>query len=470
MKKFAIFLLVLSLILWVPVSANEDTDPAVISGCHSLRGRVPLNGEQVLATAKSVVLYELNSDTLVHGWNMDEELDPTGMVKFMTVLIALERGNLDDLVTVSQYALDTVAFGAVSADLVEGEVLSLRDLLYCIMVASANDACAVVAEYIGGSQTTFLQLMNEKAQELGCTHTVFADPHGLAGEGQISTARELAIIMEYALDNPQFVEMNSTKDYTVEATNKSEKRILQTTNRMLSDAAGSNYYDERVTGGKPAAVSLKDRSMICTAEVGSTRFLCVVMSAQSELTADESTIVSYSNFRETIDLLDYGFANFSVQQVIDQNQILCQYGVSGGENDVVMRPSENVVSMLPKEMDPTLLNISERVDPGKLVAPIRAGDVLGSVHIAYGTVVLGSCDLIAVHDVKGEGTMILPAPPAEPDETLMSLIWRILGWVLIGIVAGILVLGLSVVILRAVRISRIRATRRRRRKERRRSR
>ncbi len=470
MKKIVILLLMLSFVLGVPAHAQESTDPAVLSGCHSIQAKVPLNGQQLLPTAKSVVLYELNSDTLIHGWNVDEPLDPSGMVKFMTVLVALEQGDLQAPVTVTKSALNTLAIGAVSVDLVAEEVLSLQDLLYCVMVASANDACAVIAEHISGSQEGFVELMNQKAVELGCKNTVFADPHGLAGSGQTSTARELALIVEAALEDPIFAEMFCVKEYTVAATNKSERRELVTTNRMMSTVGGSNYYDERVTGGKPAAVSLKDRSMICTAEEGGSRFLCVVMSAQSELTADESTVISFNNFKETIALLDYGFANFTVQQVIDVDQILCQYGVSGGENDVVMHPSQNVMAVLPLEMDADMLKISERVDPSKLVAPIRAGDVLGTVHISYGTVVLGSCELLAVQDVAGQGTTIRPAAPAQEEAHPLSVVWKILGWSLVILLVVAVLFFLGLVILRAARVSKLRATRRRRRKERRRSR
>ncbi len=469
MKKFIVLLCLLSLVLWVPARAVDTTDPAVLSGCHSLQGKVPMNAQQLLPTAKAVILYELNSDTLIHSWNADEALDPSGMVKFMTVLVALEQGNLQDLVTVTNSALNTLAIGAVSVDLVADEVISLQDLLYCVMVASANDACAVIAEHIGGSQDGFVRLMNEKAAQLGCKNTVFADPHGLAGSGQKSTARELAMIVEAALENPLFAEMFGTKDYTVPATNQSESRALVTTNYLMSTEKVTNYYDERVTGGKPAAVSLKDRSMICTAEDGGSRFLCVVMSAQSEMTADETTIISYSNFKETLSLLDYGFSNFSVQQVIDVSQILCQYGVSGGDNHVALHPSQNVMAVLPLEMDADMLKISERVDPAKLVAPIQAGDILGTVHVSYGTVVLGSCDLVAAHNVAGEGTTILPAAPAQEEHPL-SAVWKFMGWCLVILLVVAVLFFLGLVILRAARVSKIRATRRRRRKERRRSR
>ncbi len=470
MKKFVIVLLIFCIFCTVPAFAAEELDPAVLSGCHSLQARVPLAGTaQLLSTAKAVVLYELNSESLVYGYNMDQQLDPSGMVKFMTAWIACERGDLSAKVTVTRSALQSVVSGAVSADLVEGEELTLEELLYCVMVASANDACAVIAEHIAGSQKAFVQLMNEKARQIGCEDTRFLDPHGLSESGQVSTARDLAVIVENALRDPYFSVLFSAPYYVVPATNKSEERKLETTNYMLSKSIVANYYDERVTGGKPAAVSIEDRSMICTAESGNSRYLCVVMNAQSVLTPDGGSIVTHSNFTETAALLDYAFYNFSVQQVIDATQMLCQYGVSGGENDVVMHPSADVFAVLPTELDMDKLVISERVDPGKLVAPLNKGDVLGTVNVSYGTVVLGNCDLIAQYSVSKDGYTIRPAAPAEKDEAGITL-WKILGWILLGLVCLAVIFTLGLVGLRLYRSARIQVRRRRRRAERRRSR
>ncbi len=473
MKKFAAVMLVLALmVLSIPINPVAADSAAVQAGCSTLLSRVPLGGsEKLLDTADSVILYELNSDTLVYAYNPDGRIDPTGMVKLLTALVALEQGDLGAQVTVTRSALNSVAVGAVSAGLKAGEILTLEDLLYCVMVSSANDAAAVIAEFIGGSQEGFVQLMNEKAASLGCTGSHFTNPHGLPDEGQYSTARDLAIITEAALEDPTFSIMFSQERYTVAATNVSDARELKTTNHMMSSATLKNYVDSRVTGGKPAAASTTDRSMICTAQVGGSRYLCVVMSAEGTVSEDGYSVITFGNFEETKKLLDYGFHNFVVRQVVDDSQIFSQYGVLGGENDVVLHPSQDVFTVLPKDFMVENLFFTDDVDISRLEAPVEAGTVLGKLQIAYGTVILGSCDLVAKNDVHYSGTTIRPAAPVEDEEVQAPVIdLSFLKWVGLGLVILIL-LALGVLVgLRVSRTLKIRRMHRNRRRGRRRSR
>ena len=133
----------------------------------------------MIAMSQAVVAYELNTDTLLYTWNADQRINPTGTVKLLTCLIVLEEANLDDMVTVYRSTLDTIAWGAVSAGLKAGEVVPMMDLLKCVMVASANDAAAVMAAHVSGNQKTFVERMNQKAAELGCTDSNFTNVHGL---------------------------------------------------------------------------------------------------------------------------------------------------------------------------------------------------------------------------------------------------------------------------------------------------
>lgn len=474
MKKSPVFSLILAIaIIFSAFSAHavEQNSPAVTAGCRTIHARLPLGGsDQLTETADAVLLYELNTDTLVYGWNIDDIIDPTGMVKILTVLVALENGNLDDAVTVKRSTLDTVAIGAVSANLKSNEVVTLRDLLYCIMVSSANDAAAVVAEHIAGSQTAFVIMMNAKAQELGCTNSCFYNVHGLAGTEQYSTARDLAIITEAALENELFCQMFATDNYTVPATNKSDERYIITTNYMMSDEYIKTYLDERVTGGKTAAASLTDRSLICTAEAGTSRYLCVVMGADATVTEDGFTVITFGSFEEAAAALNYGFRNFAVRQVADTGQTFAQYAVAGGANDVALKVTEDLYAVLPVDFSIDDLNFNTVVDAGLLSAPISVGDILGTLQVSYHNIVLGTCQLQAMHSVAPIGSVIqdssyLEAALPEPVDYAGILIK-------VGIVlAAILLLAaLILLVIRIVRNARIRRQHRRRMRNRRRSR
>ena len=211
MKKIKALCLILVLVsvlcTTVPVGAAE-IDQSVSNSCHSVDAAVALSDSgQLTETAKAAIIYELTSDTMIYGWNPDIRIYPSSMVKLMTALIALEKGNLEDKVVVTKRALSYVAVGSVSAKLVAGEELTLESLLYCLMTASANDAATVIAEHIGGTQDKFIKMMNDRAAELGCTGTNYTNVHGLHDEGMYTTARDICRILDFALEIPKFKEM-----------------------------------------------------------------------------------------------------------------------------------------------------------------------------------------------------------------------------------------------------------------------
>ena len=467
-KTFPICILLSICILlgmMIPVAAANSG-----VSCHGIGADIALDSTgKKLDTAKSVILYELTTDTMVYTYNPDKQVNPTGLVKLLTVLVALERGNLDDTVKVHQSTLNTVAVGAVSAKLKAGEELTLRDLLYCVMVASANDACAVIAAHIGGDQAGFVALMNAKARELGCTASNFTNAHGLTDPSQVSTARDLAIIAKAALENEIFREMFGVTAYTVEATNKSDARELKTTNNMMRDNHAN--YDSRVIGGKPAAATTTDRSMACTAKIGSATYLCVVMNTKGEVTEDGLSIVRYGIFEEVTALLDYAQNGFEVRQILDDSQAMYQFDVAGGENAVVLRPAKDVSVVLPKNCDVEKLGFDYQLEAQAFDTSVLAGQRMGTITISYGNLIMGTCDLLAMHAVHMQGNSIIEADrlPVLKEETQIP--WKT--WLGYGVLVLIAVLGVAVVVsilLRLVRNMKLRKEQRRRARKRKRSR
>ena len=455
-------LLLLIIMIWncCCASAVPATDT-----CMTLDAQSALAGNsQLLPTAQAVVLYAPDSDTMVYSWKPDAPLDPSGMNKIMTALLALEKGNPDSLVTVSSMALNSVEIGAMAAGLKAGEILTLNDLLHLMMVGSANDAAAVIAEHISGSQAGFIAQMNQRAVELGCTNTNFLNPTGLSAEGQYSTARDLAKITAEALKLDAFVELFSAVEYTVPASDTTIERKVVTTNHMMSDASVRDQLDSRITGGKTGALSTTDRSLISTAEKDGQRYLAVVMSAKGTMTSNGSSVRTFGNFSETKLLLDHAFSQYGKCQLLSANKVMAQFQVLGGENDLAVSSRQAISALMPNDMKPDRVTFRCEEMDGGVSAPVSAGDIVGTIQLWYDHVCVAQSDLIAMHDVREKGTSAVALQPQKNAEggILQSPITVCL-LILFGAVVLVVLIAAG---LRAVHMAQYRRRRRNRQRRR----
>jgi len=474
MKKIRVICLLLCLTLVITgittavQGTGVVTDQSVVSGCHSTDAVKTMgNNEQILETSKAVLLYELKSDTMVYGWNLDEKIYPSSMVKLMTALVALEKGNLTDKVVVTKRALSNVAIGSVIADLVAGEELTLEALLYCMMAASANDAATVIAEHIGGSQQAFLDMMNAKAAELGCIGTHFSNVHGLHDDQTYTTVRDIGKILDVALENPDFKTLFCAKSYIVPATNKSEEREIFTSNHMMSREKEKRYFDSRVTGGKTGATDAAGRCLAVTAEKNGMEMLAIVMGAKPTYEADGKSLKTYGSFEEMKILLDYAFSGFEYRQVFYENQTVTQYPVTGGANNLAVQPEKALSTILPVGLDIQALNWVYGNMNNSLVAPVEKGQQISTLQLWYGDLCLAQANLVAAHSVNQQTSEALPLPPEPPKENEGS--WSQLLTVF-GILFGISVVGVLIYFgIRAALAARAKAKRKRMRENRRRS-
>ena len=454
-RRICLLYLVTMLILSAGVPGlavvSVDQSARTASGSVGLDAQKPVGGsEKLLETAKAAVLYEMSGDTMVYTWNPDEVLDPSGMNKLLTALIALEKGNVEDVVTVSRTVVQSSALiGSVSANLKYGEEIKLLDLLYCMMVKSANDAAVVIAEHIAGTEEAFVELMNQRAAELGCTNTHFVNASGLPQQGQYTTARDLAKLTVAALKDERFAAMFCAVNYTVPATNKSEERYIVTSNYLTSKETVKNQFDNRVTGGKTGALSTTDRSLICTAENSGKQYLVVLMSAKGTVTADGLSVKTFGSFEETRALLDYGFRQFSFRQVLQSGQVLGQFPVEQGENMVYAGPGANLFSALPVGVLPEEVSFRCVLD-GQLKAPLEQGQVIGTAEVWYQDICVGYADLLVLHPVRvqeGHITTIIPSAVAEQDHTFRN--YLLLGALILA--AVVLIGGIVLIVILLVR-------------------
>lgn len=461
MKKIRIFSLFLSIFLLltavtVPVCAT-GSNPAVTNGCHSVDAAMTLSAEDKLVdTAKAAIVYELNSGTMLYSYNPDDKIFPTSMVKLMTTLVALENSDLDEVVTVTRQVLNQVPIGILGMDLKLGEEITIRDLLYATMVASATDASVIVAAHVGGSIDGFLVMMNEKAAELGCQNTNYGNVHGLHDEQTYTTARDIARITEAALKNEEFRKMFCAAEYVLSATNKHEERTITTTNNMMNPK-NSKYYDKRITGGKTGATDQGGRCLTLTAEQNGMEILCVLMGATPKLAANGS-IAAHGSFEESKVLVDYALKNFEFRQVFFDGQSLAQYPVQDGASDVVTQATSSISTVLPAEVDETQLKWVYEKDSDTITAPVEKGQKLGVVQVWYGTKCLAQTDMTAMHDVSQYQAPVIPERP-----TSSAGGWLTFLLVLVGIVVLVF---LVIFIMRTVHIMKYRQRQRRRSRKR----
>lgn len=447
MKKvrlMSLFLAFIFVFFGLPMTAGAtDSDLAVTSGCHSVDAAMTLSEEEKLTdTAKAVVLYELNSDTMLYTYNPDGKIYPTSMVKLMTALVAIENGDLDDMVTVTRSVLNQVPIGILGADLKVGEEISLKDLLYATMVASATDASVVAAAYVGGSVEGFLQMMNDKAAQLGCKNTHYGNVHGLHDEETYTTARDIARITEAALENEVFRKMFCASEYTLAATNRHEERLITTTNNMMNPQK-SKYYDKRVTGGKTGATDEGGRCLTLTAQKDGMEILCVLMGATPTMAANGS-IDTYGSFEESKIMVDYAFANFEFRQVFFDGQTLAQYPVANGASHVVTQAATSASTVMPAEVDESQLKWVYAGANDTVSAPVEKGQKLGTAQVWYGMKCLAETDMVAMNGVEAYQAPVIPEKPNSKSGSWLMLLLVLVGLVVLGF--------LGLVGLRAVRI------------------
>lgn len=465
--KICFWLCVLLLLPCFRVSAATESvaDASIAYGCNTVDGATPLLGADTpIENLTSAIMYEVNTQTLLCTWNADEQMYPASLVKIMTALIAIEEGVMTDAVAVTEQVLSTLPENAVSADLVADEVIGVQELLYCMLVGSANDAAAVLADHIGGSQEAFVTKMNQRAAELGCTNTIFTDAHGLDSE-QYTTARDMARILAEAAKNQQFMEIFGTVDYVVPATNKSAERALSTGNYLLSNADDRNYYDERVTGSRTGVMDSGERCIASVAEENGMQLVTVLLGAKSTYNDDGYTINVFGGYLETSALLDRGFDGFETVQLFYPNQALLQNSVENGNADVTVGPQIAASTVIPSGFTQDDLTYKYSDVQNAYQAPIEKGEKQSVVQVWYGNICLAQVDLFAMNRVATKPLSPIVVDSGDGTKFFQTLI------AVIGIIVGVLLCVMILLwIVRRLRFTAAKKRSRRHSKNRRRSR
>ena len=379
------------------VDSFIPADPSCLglsaSGALIPHAAYPVDGEAVL-------LLELTTGTMLYAKNIDVRREPASITKIMTCLLALEYGGLSDEITVTETALETMDPDGSSAELSSGDVYTLEELLYCLMVSSANDAALVIAEYLGGSQEVFVEQMNARAAELGCVDTHFSNPHGLHAEDHYTTARDLSIIFSAALEYDLFLTLISTKYYSlpyvvtevIEPESEEDEpeivetvryRDLYTTDYLISTDINDEYYDPRVIGGKTGFTTPAGRCVVSYAEENGFYYLAVVLGATAWNDDDEPY---YGSFITVSSLLDVTESWDETMVVTDETTVSTP--VRSGLGDALLGADSSFSALLPENYDPEDLSLTPILEK-ELEAPLEAGVPVGVLEARYQGVYIG---------------------------------------------------------------------------------
>lgn len=444
MKFYRFFSLILVLtLLLASFAAAEGEKDAVESLEQDKLSIYPFDLDFEIK-AKSAMLIELNSNTLVYEYQKDLPVYPASLTKIMTCMLAIKYGNVGDVLTVSHTALQGLSEYGSTAGLVEGEELTLDELLYCIMVSSANEGCNIIAEYISGDIDSFVDLMNETAHRLGMTSTHFANTHGLHDEDHYTTAYDLSLLARWAWQNEQFRRYSTVTTHVVPATNKSGERTLESTNSLTDPS--SKYYYSRATGIKTGFTTPAGGCLISTASYGNLEFLSIVCgcATQTETTGDERFSETERMFRTAFESVSYHMV-LSDSLMVDMPEVL----YSDGRENVVVRAAENCSVFLPIGYDPSSIDFVVTYDNGlPLEAPLSEGQRVGTVTAYYQGKAVASCDAVTLTAVERSTVKYVQAETSGAIGSATS--WVLTYWYLTVPLLLVLLLLICLVILRCV--------------------
>ena len=469
MKKFRYLSTLLSLLLvlqWfaLPASATQIaegadaavTEPAVIpfgqvcvqKGCRTIEGMVPLGGSDwMLDTAQSAFLYEVNTDTVVYSYNPDMKVHPGSLAKIVIAMIVLEECELDETVVAMEGIQSLVPASAHKLEPVyikSLEEFTVEDLLHAMLLTNANDAAVALAQHVATTTSAFLELMNNRVKQLGCSNT----------------------IVRAAIKNEDFVKIFGTASYDIQPTNMVETvRQLKTHNYMIDEYTIPDFIDGRVTGGFPTYHEDTGASIVCTAEYRGLKYIAVVLGATRTFAENGWQPVNYGNFNELTKLLSFGFDNYKTNRIIYNGMSLSQFSVAGGECNAVGEARVDIDSVVPinAQMDNLIMQFDTG---GELSAPVSEGDQIATMQISYRNSVLAEAEVYSVGNVKPiTDTGVTIRSTAVRSDSDDSGFLSVLG----AICVVVLLLAAAYLGFNAYMRSRMRARRRRRRQNRRRN-
>ncbi|MDD3226177.1 MAG: D-alanyl-D-alanine carboxypeptidase [Tissierellia bacterium] len=358
-----------------------------------------VNFNTVFATpailSESAVLIDAGSGTILAQKNADKKMYPASLTKIMTAILALELGELTDVITVDDDTPFEIDGSHIALE--PGEILTLKDLLHALMLPSANDAASVIAKHYGGSLENFVKIMNQKAKELGAYSTNFTNPHGLHDANHYSTAADLALITKYAMENDAFRKIVSTTKYEIQTTNKKdEPRYFTSLNKLLYNTSYNQIYVdgeyispyyEYANGAKTGYTPEAGNCLVATAKKDGTELIAVTMKG-----------ISLEMYQDSHNLFNYGFEEYESTTLVGKNTFIKNIRITNGDSKEISVITESDLTALIQKN--SFDDIKSNVYINDITLPIEKNNVVGKIEYTLDDEVIGTVNLICPISVK----------------------------------------------------------------------
>ncbi len=336
----------------------------------------------------TAILIDSETGRVLYEKDIDKKMYPASTTKIMTAILCIEKGNLQDIVTIGNNP-PLIEKGSSQIYLVPEEQLTLEQLLYALMLESANDAAVAIAEHISGSVEEFAKLMNDKAKELGAINTNFVNPHGLPDDNHYTTARDLALIARHGMTLPTFRDVVKTVKYTIPQTNKQPKRDYITNSNKSIWTINKKYHYEYAIGIKTGYTMKAKNCFVSAAQKDGMELISVLLGKE---TTSESNI-----YTETKELFEYGFSNYKNEILLKKDQVVTTVHVSDSDYKLNLISSEDCFLTLSEDECQRLKNsivVNENIK-----RPILKGEILGSINYSLNNKELKKIELISSEEL-----------------------------------------------------------------------
>lgn len=364
--------------------------------------------EELEPRSEVILVQSLEDDTVIFDKNAHRHTPPASLTKLVTAILTLENcTDLETMVEVPQVVLDSLAnTGSSNAGLKAGEMVSVSDLLRCMLIPSANEAAGTLAYFIsGGNIAGFVEKMNVFVNRLGCADTNFTTPHGLDEDGQYTCAADVAKIMKYALTfshSELFSEIIGTERYTLPASNMHEKpRVIRNTN-FLMNSGYADYYCKYVVGGKTGSTSKAGKCVAAIARNGGYSYLAVIMNAPHD-DIDGDGYDENGAFTDAKLLFEWVFKYIRYERVLSKSDVTEEVNVrlSAKTDHVSLVPADDLYAYVPVGVDDksVLVKTADGTLPPSVDAPVKQGAKIAEAAVYYADQEIARADLVASEDV-----------------------------------------------------------------------